>query len=52
VAARPTEDVAKPLRQLAKQAAAGEKRRRHKLERAWKKFSKAERFWRDRTESK
>jgi CHAD domain-containing protein len=47
VAARPTEDVAKPLRQLAKQAQAGEKRRRHKLERAWKKFSKAERFWRD-----
>ena len=45
VAARPTEDVAKPLRQLAKQAQAGDKRRRHKLERAWRKFSKAERFW-------
>jgi CHAD domain-containing protein len=50
VAARPSEDVARPLRRLAKQAAAGEKRRRHKLERAWKKFSKAERFWRDGTE--
>lgn len=50
VAARPTEDVAKPLRQLAKQTAAGEKRRRHKLERAWRKFSKAERFWQGPTE--
>jgi CHAD domain-containing protein len=50
VAARPTEDVDKPLRTLAKQASGGDKRRRHKLERAWKKFSKAERFWRDRTE--
>jgi len=46
VAARPTEDVAKPLRQLAKQAASGEKRRRGKLQRAWKRFKKAERFWR------
>jgi triphosphatase len=46
VAARPTEDVARPLRKLAKQAAAGEKRRRHKLARAWKGFSKVERFWR------
>lgn len=50
VAARPTEDVAKPLRKLAKQAEGGEKRRRHKLERAWKQFSKAERFWRTPTE--
>jgi len=50
VAARPTEDVARPLRKLAKQAGAGEKRRRHKLERAWTRFSKAERFWRDQTE--
>jgi CHAD domain-containing protein len=50
VAARPTEDVAKPLRKLAKQSEAGDKRRRHKLERAWKKFSKAERFWRVPTE--
>ncbi|TMJ29273.1 MAG: CHAD domain-containing protein, partial [Alphaproteobacteria bacterium] len=50
VAARPTEDVARPLRKLAKQAGAGEKRRRHKLERAWTRFSKAERFWQDQTE--
>jgi CHAD domain-containing protein len=46
LAARPSEDVAGPLRKLAKQAAAGDKRRRHKLGRAWKKFSKAECFWR------
>ena len=45
VAARPTEDVAGPLRKLAKQAAAGEKRRRQKLERAWKDFRKTGRFW-------
>jgi len=45
IAARPTEHVEGPLRKLAKQAGAGEKRRRHKLERAWKRFSKAERFW-------
>ena len=45
-AARPTEDVAKPLKLLAKQAASGEKRGRRKLERAWKAFTKAERFWR------
>lgn len=44
-AARPTEDVKKPLKQLAKQAESGEKRRRRKLERAWKAFKKAERFW-------
>ena len=44
-AARPTEDVAKPLKRLAKQAASGNKRRRRKLERAWKAFRKAERFW-------
>ena len=46
VAARPSEDVTRLLRQLAKQAASGEKRRRHKLEQAWKQFRKAERFWR------
>jgi CHAD domain-containing protein len=46
VAARPTEDVAQPLRKLAKQAASGEKRRRRKLERAWKEFGKTGRFWR------
>jgi CHAD domain-containing protein len=45
-AARPTEDVAKPLKALAKQAASGDKRRRRKLERAWKTFRKAGRFWR------
>jgi CHAD domain-containing protein len=45
VAARPTEDVAKPLRKLAKQAASGTKRRRQKLERAWKEFGKTGRFW-------
>ena len=44
-AARPTEDVKKPLRRLAKQAEAGGKRRRRKLERAWETFRKTERFW-------
>lgn len=44
-AARPTEDVAKPLKSLAKQAESGEKRRRRKLEKAWKVFKKAEKFW-------
>jgi CHAD domain-containing protein len=46
VAARPTEDVAKPLRTLAKQAASGDKRRRRRLQRAWKTFKAAEPFWR------
>lgn len=50
VAARPSEDVTRLLRQLAKQADSGEKRRRHKLERAWKQFRKAECFWRRPTE--
>lgn len=50
VAARPSEDVTRPLRQLAKQADSGEKRRRNKLERAWKQFRKAECFWRRSTE--
>jgi CHAD domain-containing protein len=45
-AARPTEDVAKPLKRLAKQAASGDKRRRRKLGKAWKAFGKAECFWR------
>jgi CHAD domain-containing protein len=45
LAARPTEDVEKPLRNLAQQAASGEKKRRRKLQRAWKRFRKAERFW-------
>ena len=44
-AARPTEDVALPLKVLAKQVASGEKRRRRRLERAWKDFREAERFW-------
>jgi len=46
VAARPTEDVERPLRKLAKEAASGEKHRRRRLQRAWKSFRKAERFWR------
>jgi CHAD domain-containing protein len=46
-AARPTEDVGRPLKALAQQAASGDKRRRRKLERAWKEFRKAGRFWRD-----
>jgi CHAD domain-containing protein len=50
VAARPSEDVTRMLRTLAKQADAGDKDRRHKLERAWKRFRKAECFWRDPTE--
>jgi CHAD domain-containing protein len=44
-ATRPTEDVAGALKVLAKQAAGGDKRRRRKLERAWKDFKKTERFW-------
>jgi CHAD domain-containing protein len=45
MATRPTEDVAGALKALAKQAAGGDKRRRRKLERAWKDFKKTERFW-------
>jgi CHAD domain-containing protein len=44
-AARPTEDVAGALKVLARQAASGAKRRRRKLERTWKEFRKAGRFW-------
>lgn len=44
-AARPTEDVARSLKVLARQAASGGKRRRRRLERAWKEFRKAGRFW-------
>lgn len=44
-AARPREDLEKPLGKLAKQAASGDKRRRHQLKRAWKNFGKAGRFW-------
>ncbi|MGE5150339.1 MAG: CHAD domain-containing protein [Rhodospirillaceae bacterium] len=50
VAARPSEDVTRLLRQLGKQTDSGGKRRRNKLERAWKQFKKAECFWRGRTE--
>ena len=50
VAARPSEDVTRLLRQLAKQADSGEKRRRTRLERAWKQFRKAECFWQGPTE--
>lgn len=46
VAARPSEDVELPLRNLAKQAASGDKRRRQKLREAWKQFKEVERFWR------
>jgi CHAD domain-containing protein len=46
VAARPTEDVDKPLRKLAKEAASGDKHRRRRLQRAWKTFKKAECYWR------
>lgn len=46
IAARPTEHVEQALAQLGKQARSGNKRRRRKLETAWKKFRKAERFWR------
>ena len=46
-AARPSEDAARPLKALARQAASGSKRRRRKLERAWKEFRKAGCFWRD-----
>ena len=46
VTARPSEDVEEPLRKLAKQAASGDKRRRHKLRQAWKQFREVERFWR------
>lgn len=45
-AARPKEDVALPLKALAKQVASGEKRRRRRLERAWATFRKTGRFWR------
>jgi CHAD domain-containing protein len=44
-AARPSEDATRPLKALAKQAASGSKRRRRKLERAWKEFRKAGCFW-------
>lgn len=46
MASRPAEDTAAALKVLAKQAASGEKRRRRKLERAWKEFRKIECFWR------
>jgi CHAD domain-containing protein len=45
-AARPTEPVESMLRTLARQARSGDKRRRRRLQRAWKRFEKAGRFWR------
>ncbi len=45
-AARPTEKVEPVLRKLRKQAAAGDKQRRRRIERAWKTFRKTEPFWR------
>jgi CHAD domain-containing protein len=44
-AARPTEDVKKPLKRLSKQAEAGDKRRRRQIEQAWQSFRKAGTFW-------
>lgn len=49
-AARPTEDVTRQLRKLAKQAEAGDKHWRDKLQQSWKRFRKAERFWKAPTE--
>jgi CHAD domain-containing protein len=46
-ATRLSEDIETALARLRKKAASGEKRRRHKLLRAWKKFKQAERFWHD-----
>ncbi|SKA32043.1 CHAD domain-containing protein [Enhydrobacter aerosaccus] len=45
-AARPTEPVEPELRRLRKQVAAGSKRRRRRIEEAWKAFRKIEPFWR------
>ena len=44
-AARPREAARRPLKRLATQPEAGEKRRRRKLERAWKAFRKTDKFW-------
>jgi CHAD domain-containing protein len=44
-ASRLSETIDKALAKLGKQAASGDRRRRQKLQRAWKKFEKAERFW-------
>jgi CHAD domain-containing protein len=44
-AARPTEDVKKPLKHLARQSEGGDKRRRRALDKAWQSFRKAETFW-------
>ena len=45
-AARPSEKVGRGLRKLAKETSAGGKRRRRKLLDAWRKFEKADCFWR------
>ncbi len=44
-AARPREDVAMPLKRLSKQAEAGAKRRRRRIEQAWQSFRMAGTFW-------
>ena len=44
-ASRLSETIDKALAKLGKQAKTGEKRRRQKLQRAWKRFEKVERFW-------
>lgn len=45
-ASRLSEEIDAALAKLGKQAASGHKRRRHKLEQAWKRFGKVECFWR------
>lgn len=45
-ASRLSEVIDAALAKLGKQAASGHKRRRHKLEQAWKRFGKVECFWR------
>ncbi len=45
-AARPRETVEQAIARLTRQAASGARRRRHRLERAWKNFRKVEPFWR------
>lgn len=51
-AARPTEDVKQPLKALAREAERGGKRRRRRLERAWREFKKAGCFWQAETGAK
>ncbi len=44
-ASRLSEEIDAALAKLGKQAASGHKRRRQKLQRAWKRFEKVGRFW-------